>query len=563
MQISRLYHTLRHLKSRQITGQLSRRIFSFRHCPSRVANFKAGAFPGIAWNAHPIFLTPSIGKNSREDIRNGKFEFLNEAADLGFPPRWPEGSRMKLLWEYNLHYFDWIHALPFQDATDVALDWIDQHPPSKEFQAWAPYPTSLRILNWIIFFFKNHQSEIATNSDLRRQLWESIAQQTTYLKENLETHLLGNHFFENITTLAFVGACFKGHLAEECRFIASAELPAQISEQFLPDGLHFELSPMYHVRMVYLLSLLVSLQDSRLTAIASPTLRRSLAALNSIRHPDGEIALLNDSAIGIYHNPTSLIEWGSKALNSIESPLPSPEPQIGTWKLPDAGYYGFQDLDLNYLICDAGPPGPDYIPGHAHADIFTYEVSLRGVRVIVDTGNHNYETGETRNYCRSTKAHNTVELAGRDQCDLWGSFRVGQRGYPAKIVFEEKETGFRLSGHHTGYARTELKAVHERTFDVSPSFSIKITDVVKALRPIPIKSYVHLAPDCKIVHRSEQEIMVKFRKGRFTISFNETGKLELKSTAYYPEFGLRKERTSLCYSTSGDNVRISYSITPC
>ncbi len=563
MQFIRLFHTLKHLKLRQITGQLSRRILPFRHSASRVADFKAGAYPGVAWGIDTPLLPPPPGNNSEDRILAGKFEFLNESMNLGFPPRWSEGSRMKLLWEYNLHYFDWMHTLPFDQAAKAAVNWIDCHPPRNALQAWAPYPTSLRILNWIVFFFKNHQSETDSKVELRRRLWASIAQQSTYLKGNLETHLLGNHLFENLTTLVLVGACFNGPLAADCRLTAKQELPAQLVEQFLPDGLHFELSPMYHVRMVYLLYLIVSTQNPEFAEIVSVKLCRSLWALNSVRHPDGEIALLNDSAIGIYHNPAPLLEQASNALESTEYPLSSLQAPPGAWQLESGGYYGFRDRDQNYLICDAGSPGPDYIPGHAHADIFTYEVSMKGIRVIVDTGNHDYETGPIRGYCRSTRAHNTLELEECDQCDLWGSFRLGRRGHPADISFSGNETSFKLSGHHTGYAHADIKAVHERTFEVSKGFNIKISDRVTAPKPVRIKSYIHLAPDCKIARQAEQEIIVRYSKGEFSICFSANGKLEIQKTEYYPEFGIRRERDTLCYSTTSADCSNSYRITPC
>lgn len=34
--------------------------------------------------------------------------------------------------------------------------------------------------------------------------------------------------------------------------------------------------------------------------------------------------------------------------------------------------------------------GPDYIPGHAHADTFNYELRIDGVPFIVDTGISTY-----------------------------------------------------------------------------------------------------------------------------------------------------------------------------
>ena len=68
-----------------------------------------------------------------------------------------------------------------------------------------------------------------------------------------------------------------------------------------------------------------------------------------------------------------------------------------------------------FLIVDGGPVGPDYLPAHAHADIFSFELSLEGQRFVVDAGVFEYAAGEWRDFARSTAAHNTMTLDDRDQ----------------------------------------------------------------------------------------------------------------------------------------------------
>ena len=79
------------------------------------------------------------------------------------------------------------------------------------------------------------------------------------------------------------------------------------------------------------------------------------------------------------------------------------------------------------LIFDCGPLGPDYQPGHGHCDVLSYELSLHGQRVVVDTGVSTYEPCAERLYERSTAAHNTLRVDGEEQAEVWASFRVGRR----------------------------------------------------------------------------------------------------------------------------------------
>ena len=102
--------------------------------------------------------------------------------------------------------------------------------------------------------------------------------------------------------------------------------------------------------------------------------------------------------------------------------------------LRDAGYYGARGSG-HYVVCDAAPIGPDYQPGHAHGDLLSFELSLAGRRVIVDAGVHGYDGDPLRAWCRSTRAHNTVEIDGEDQCEFWGTFRVARRARPRDVVW--------------------------------------------------------------------------------------------------------------------------------
>ena len=560
----RLYHTIRHLKWRQILGQFSRRVFSFRHDPSRWNRYLPPPFAGTAIKVGSSPLAPNVGRNSHSRISEGEFEFLNKPLNLGFPPTWIPPTSAGKLWHYNLHYFDWIHTLPFENAKQVTLNWIESNAPRKKAVSWDPYPTSLRCLNWALYFFIYHDEQTNTDRDFRSRIWASLAQQTEYLSRNLETHLLGNHILENAVTLAFLGTLFNGETAQNWKRIGHRELSIQIPDQILPDGLHFEASPMYHLRVVYLLSLLQSLDTNDFKPLITTPLANGVIALEHVLHPDDNIALLNDSAISVYHDPKTLLKFAGSALakhRELEQTTASP-PSLGSWSLENSGYYGYRDESENYIICDAGPIGPDYIPGHAHADMFTYELSLKGCRVIVDTGNFDYLESPARSLSRSTRAHNTVEIDGLDQCDMWGAFRVGRRASPIDVQFEAKPLGFRLSASHKGYDRPPIRAIHKRTFEVSHPFQIRIADEVSAANTVNVRTYIHLTPECSIIQFGEHEAIVQFPKGTFSIRFQGQGKLTMTTTDYYPEFGVTVPRKTICYTTKNRHSITSHTITP-
>ncbi|HCE42093.1 MAG TPA: hypothetical protein DET40_00915 [Lentisphaeria bacterium] len=538
MNISRFYHTIRHLKPCQIHGQIDHRIRPFLENPARVSARKAPDFPGCRWNQDRKFLPPGIQNNSSAGVLEGRMTFINRTEEIGWPPGWNRTNLPKL-WQYNLHYFEWLWSLDYQDAKTVALDWIAKHRLAKDQAGWDSYPVSLRVMNWCSVFWGQYRTEVEKDQSFQCQLWQIIYLQCEWLSCHLETRLLGNHYFENGAALALAGSCFKGENAELWLEKGVSILEKQIPEQILPDGMHFELSPMYHCRILYLLAALRATGHPTLQKLTEDPMERMACALKHICHPDGRIALLNDSAFGIYNEPVQLLEYCGKLLERNYS-----RQDYGCFALPDAGYYGWRDASGNYLVCDAGKIGPDYIPGHAHADMLSFELSLAGHRVAVDSGVHDYEVSNTRRYCRSTSAHNTIEIEGQDQCDMWGAFRVGRRGYPIEVSWQPSAVGFRLEAAHNGYQHLPGAPIHRRIFEWNPEVGLKVVDRIESTRKISANSRIHFHPSCRVEKVSGTEYVIK-DENKLVIHIFGDCRSCLEKTTYHPEFGLEMFRQSL------------------
>ena len=73
------------------------------------------------------------------------------------------------------------------------------------------------------------------------------------------------------------------------------------------------------------------------------------------------------------------------------------------------GYFIIKNSNV-HLIADVGNVGPDYLPGHAHADTLSFELFLNDKRFIVNSGISTYENNNIRKQQRSTSYHNTLEI---------------------------------------------------------------------------------------------------------------------------------------------------------
>ena len=551
--------TIRHLKPIQITGQMGIRLKRwFEHPDKFLTKQEVPNFPGSSWTLKNDFLPPGPQINTEKNMVEGWFIFLNSKQKVGWPPKWDDPLTSKL-WQYNLHYFEYLWSLDYSQAKLLTSDWICRHTLDSERVGWEPYPVSLRLINLCGLFFGKYSKEVSEDKKFLELLWESIFIQTQWLVLNLETHILGNHLFENAAALTFTGSCFSGKEAQKWFDLGFELLIKEIQEQILFDGMHFELSPMYHCRITYLLSLLYAVDRPPLRQTIDTPLQKAVSALERLIHPDGEIALLSDSAHQIYNSPASLIAH-CKTITENSS-TEKPKSTFGAFALIDSGYFGSKNHNGDYIICDLGSIGPNYLPAHGHADIFSYELSLNGHRVVVDSGVYDYEKGELRNYCRSTKAHNTIEIAGQDQCELWEIFRVGKRGEPFDIKWQPEENGgFIVSGKHDGYKRLVGQPVHFRKFKWEPDKKLKVTDEITSTSHLTTVSRIHLHPSCSIDSIDDKVALIKTPAGKVKISFSGTTCISIEKSFYCPQFGLKLDNICIAASYSGNHIQAGYAI---
>jgi uncharacterized heparinase superfamily protein len=538
---------------RQIAGQVRRRLAPLWENPERSAGQAPPAWPGVAWHPRAGLLPPAC-ESSREQLLGGRFEFQGRESSLGWPPDW-EAPGLPALWRYHLHYFEFLWSLDWSEGRELALDWIARHPLARGRVGWDSYPISLRLLNWCGYFFGLHRERTAGDREFEAALWRSLWLQAEWLRGHLEWHLLGNHLLENGVALAHAGSCFAGASAEAWRSAGLAVLRREIPEQILPDGGHFERSPMYQARVVYALAVLLDTGDEELRDLVEEPLLRMARALALLCHPDGGIALLNDSALGAQPETGALLDWIGR-LSSGEPPPPA----AGAFALPETGYYGAREATGHTLVCDAAPIGPDHLPGHAHGDIFSFELSLAGRRAVVDAGVFGYEPDERRRFARSTRAHNTVEIEAEDQCEFWAAFRVARRGHPRDVVFRERAGGFTLEGWHDGYMRLPGSPRHARTLAWHQDGVLLVRDRVEAGRSVRAVSRIHLHPECRVEQTDATGVRVTHPGGVFQVRFAGPGVLRVEPSRHFPRFGTELESSALAFATEGTCIEMGFCI---
>ena len=455
------FHTLRYLKPIQFYGRL---LFRLRR-------------PKADLRPAPALRQASGGwmRCARRSSMLGPatFRFLSVTRDAAAAGDWNRTDWPKL-WVYNLHYFDDLNAA--DAAARVAWHralvsrWIAENPPAGG-NGWEPYPLSLRLVNWVKWLAAGNAPEAG--------MVDSLAVQARWLMNRLEWHLLGNHLLANAKALVFAGTFFAGAEADTWRQQGLAILRREYAEQILADGGHFERSPMYHAIILEDLLDMIQLAlrwpgviDAATVAGWRQSAARMLAWLTAMTHPDGEIAFFNDAAFGIAPNLAALTAYAS-VLGIAAEESPSRQRRL----LPDSGYLR-AETDEAVLLADVGEIGPDYLPGHAHADTLSFELSVFGQRVVVNSGTSEYGLGAERLRQRGTAAHSTVQIDGADSSEVWSGFRVARRARPLGRTLDEEGGVVILGCAHDGYARLPGRPLHRREWRLT-SGGLRIIDRVE------------------------------------------------------------------------------------
>lgn len=555
---------MKHLKASQLVYQVLFRV----RAKASFEKPKGGNVTGgyCAWSEQLELDLPS-GKSGCLDVQSWTFRFVGLEHCFNGRIDWSGGPHGKL-WNYNLHYFEWIWGLSQAEAKECVLDWIARHPFTQTAEGWEPYPLSMRMMNWLGYWGTVGRNLFDQDSEFRVRLVESICMQGDWLTKRLEKHLLGNHYLENGAALWIAGAFFEDSAVlqngettqpqggtpplEAGGELKGANIPApfgkwkqlgqsileeQFREQILEDGMHFELSPMYLNRVRYLLSWLAAIEGDREGSRWESWLESVTTAALQLRHPDGRIALFNDSAFEIY-------------------PETEGDPPMGVFALKAGGYYGARTNQGDYVVCDAGRVGPDYIPGHAHCDIGSFELSIYGKRFITDTGVYHYENTEKRHYSRSTRAHNTFGPDGQEPAEIWGAFRVGRR--PVVDVTEWKPEGtasLSLRLRHNGFSKAE----YSRHFEFSDAGWLVIEDQFSGAKDLAWTGRLHFAPGVEMVEPYDGATL-RLRHCCRTISLSVEGvdKLVQSESPYYPLFNEETKRLSIIYQVNASigSVRV-------
>lgn len=397
------------------------------------------------------------------------------------------------------------------EAVDQMLSWTEQNPPGMGINWQSSLEIAIRTISWLWTLFPILGSKALDGAAAERIGASLFAQldhvhRHTSLYGSPNTHLLGE-----ATALFIGGLVFRDW--EPCLAwleTGAALLTREADSQFLSDGAHGELSSCYHCYALDFYLQALVLGQHNLCYFSEAVHEKIEAGLHFVMHlsrPDGTIPLLGDDDGGralalasrdyrsfndglcsgavlfqrkdFKHQCGGFAEetlWmlgedGWNAYCQLESHAPADTRLF----CPSAGYYlhrsGWGKLD-SHLIFDCGGLGM-LTGGHSHADSLSVVLFSGGREFLVDPGTFVYNGApHWRRYFRSTPAHNTVTIDGRDQAEMGGSFRWNNR-IAAQVTNVRSLPVPYVEAEHHGYR----DVIHRRRIvNVQPGYWILLDD---------------------------------------------------------------------------------------
>lgn len=155
-----------------------------------------------------------------------------------------------------------------------------------------------------------------------------------------------------------------------------------------------------------------------------------------------------------------------------------------------------------WCSCDAGPLGYLATASHGHADALSIEVRHEGVDVLVDPGTYTYQYEPFwREYFKSPRAHNTLEIPAHDQAISIGPFMWSNRSESKTLELAERSNGdaFLWRGVcriRRGPGRRSLH--HVRTVTLLES-RVDIRDELDRSTPVVMRWHVAPHVECNLL----------------------------------------------------------------
>lgn len=549
--------TLFALPPRLLTQRAMRRLlqplYRSRLYGSTLGKRSSGELAAVPTETWPADSRPALA------LLNGEFRFGADVVKNPKPLHNPLGATEA--WQRQMASFAWLDALRAlgsaqarQFARHVILAWFTDTA-GYDSLTWSGDLLAARLRRCLV-----NSAFLETNSDalFRAHLLRPLNRQAEHLSRALPDGLNGAELLKASITLMLAGALLPqgGKWLRRGSVLLDRELQAQI----LPDGGHIERSPSVMLELLqHLLDLhhVLTLTGRTLPDQLLSTIGNLASALRLLMHPDGGLALFNDSTEDD-SSAVLLTIMRADAAGGVEAR-----------ELVQLPHTGFQRLvaGKSVLVADTGAPPPHGLDTHAHAGTLSFEFSHGAERVIVNCGAHP-TAAEWREVQRATAAHSALVVDDTNSSMLLpadGRYGGGLALTPRSVVVRREATdaGQWLDAHHNGYEEP-FNLVHRRRLFLTPDGLELIGEETltgRGGRSFALRFHLHPGVQVSMT-QSSQSALLKLPQGGGWRLRVQGGELSLADSIYLGQPGTVRRTQQLVVQgvIEGDTTQVKWAL---
>jgi hypothetical protein len=435
----------------------------------------------------------------------------------------------------------------------LVQSWIAQCPYPRGAHWASALEVAIRLLHWAAAWQLLGGAESPlfggpAGQALRRQWLASIWQHQRFVARHLSAHSSANNHrlgeWLGLLVAAHTWPCWRASPRWQARSRAGFE--AEVLRQNAPDGVNREQALWYHHEVADMMRIAATVLQAHGLSFGPAFAQRHQAMLDfilAVMDAGGHLPALGDSDDAQYlplvpastaqapvHgglNPApfqSLLAHGAitfgradfkSAAGSLDAKtrwllgpqaparweaLAAVPPRPARRLFEDGGYAVLgtrlgEPSELR-LVADSGPLGYLSLAAHGHADALAFTLSVHGRPVLIDPGTYSYHTEPAwRDWFRSTAAHNTVEIDGRNQSEIGGPFLWLRKAHARLEVLEIGPECDVWQASHDGYARGPRPLTHRRRIELDHALGeIRVFDSFEGQGPHDAAWHWHFAP---------------------------------------------------------------------
>lgn len=472
----------------------------------------------------------------------------------------------KMVWEPNRHHHLVVLARAYKatgerryaEAVVAQMrDWIAGNPYGYGMNWRSPLELGVRLINWVWALDFIADSGVPDPEDrelIRRSAWlhcHDIVRK--YSKgTSANNHLVGE------AAGVFVAASFfgfDGRWIDHSRRILEREIVAQT----YPDGCTREQAFGYQFFVLQFYHACGSVADRSGAPFAQEywdAFQKMLRFQLELGR-DGPVPMVGDGDdgyvldLGSKHDRVAVMAWmnclvggDSRFLDLatdqcearvwMEAPnrVEPADSDFHSISFPDGGYYLLRSQESGErvsVLFDCAELGYTSIAAHGHADALSFLLRIGGSDILIDPGTYDYFTWpQWRNYFRSTRAHNTVEIDGLDQSRMVGPFMWDHHAKSSCLGWQPTESGGMVQGSHDGYHRLPDPVTHTRTLELhGDQRRLHVVDRFKCTDRHIARWHYHFAPDCVVSLGEEGSLTVRSMSGLINFRFGGNPEIEI------------------------------------